>query len=98
MTTSKYVPTAADLAFRDADGDGVDDFTLAQRMQSISDEYLSVLAHDNSGPTSAGFKAMIDAEIMRRATKEAKQANKVARWSFGFAVVACIIALGDAIF
>lgn len=65
-------------------------------MQSISDEYLAVLAHDNSGPNSAGYKAMIAAEISRRGTREARRANLIARWSLSLALLACLIALGDA--
>ncbi len=93
---SDWTPTDADMAYRNFAGDDL--FEEARLMQSISPEYLSVLAHDNAGPKSAGMKAMIDAEFARRGTLEAQRANKTARWSFAISILACVIAAGDAIF
>lgn len=93
-----YVATQADGAFQDALCDDSDDFTLALLMQSVSDAHLAVLAHDHTDPKSAAFKAMIDAEIARRGTNEARRANKMAKLSLVIALVALIVAIGDLAF
>lgn len=93
---TEWAPSDADMAFKQYAGSDL--FEIARLMQSISVEYLSVLAHDNSAPTDAGFKAMVDAEVARRGTLEAQRANKTARWSFAIAILACVIAASDAIF
>ena len=86
-----YQPTEADMAFQQYAGD--DPFEEAHLMQSISDEYLSVLACDNSGERSAGFRAMIEVEIARRGTLEAKHANRLAKRSFALAAAALFVAV-----
>lgn len=88
-----YIPTAADRAFRDAHKAGADDFTLASRMQSISDASLAVLAYDNADQKSAAFKAMVDAEAARRGFDLARRANILAKWSLGFAVLSIIVSI-----
>ncbi|MDX8359078.1 hypothetical protein [Sphingopyxis terrae] len=90
-----YTPSAADMAFRNYKGNPFDE---ARLMQDISDEYLSVLAHDNSAPTSAGYKAMIDAEIARRGTLQAKRANGMAKWAIALSGLACAISVAAIIF
>lgn len=95
---SGYVATPADMAFCEAEAADANDFTLAQLMQNVSDEYLAVLAYDHAGPESASFKAMVDAEYLRRSTHQAQRANKVALLSLAIAAAALVVAIGDAIF
>lgn len=73
-----YKPTKGDIAYRDATEDDIDPFSEAKLLRKISHEYLAVLAHDNTTPDSAGYRALIDAEITRRGTLIARRANWIA--------------------
>lgn len=92
---SKYQPSKGDLAYRDAcNADSeMDPFEEAHLLQGISDTYLSVLASDNTGAQSAGFKAMLDAEANRRGSAIAKRANRIAWWSIVIAACSLIVSL-----
>lgn len=93
--SSRYRPTAGDLAYRNAfvNDPDLNPFEEAMLLQGISPAYLSALAHDNSGPRSAGFKAMIDAEVTRRGSGVAKRANIIAICSLTVAIAAAIISV-----
>lgn len=84
-----YRPTKHDLAYRNAtEGDDIDPFDEAMYLRKISHEYLSVLAHDNVGPASTSFKAMIDAELGRRGSLIARRANWIALSAVAISIVA----------
>lgn len=83
-----YKPTSGDLEYRNAVRDEeLPLFDEARLLRGVSHEYLAVLAHDNSAPECAGYKAMLDAEISRRGFAVARRANQIAITS---AVIACI--------
>jgi hypothetical protein len=86
----QYKPTKADLAFRDAEAADADIFTQAKLLQKVSDEYLIVMAHDNTDEHRAPFKAMIDAEAARRGDFPSRRANHIAILSLVVSIVALV--------
>jgi hypothetical protein len=83
-----YRPSTGDLAYRDAAKGDLDPFNEARLLRKVSHEYLSALIHDNSGPRSTGFKAMLDAEIARRGSLIARRANWIAFSALATSIVA----------
>lgn len=95
---STYQATKGDLEYRNAvmTNDRPNPFDEAVLLTRVSDAYLSVLAHDNSGERSRGFKAMIDAEATRRGSAIARRAYKISRWSLAIAAAALLVSLWGA--
>lgn len=92
---ARYKPTKGDLAFRDANeaAAGPNPFEEAILLRNVSDAYLSVLISDNAGPTSAGYKALLDAEMTRRGGQVARRANMIALGSLVVAIAAAVISV-----
>jgi hypothetical protein len=92
---SAYRPTAGDMAYRQAfmANPEINPFDEAVALSGVSDAYLSVLAHDNAGESSAAFRAMIDAEVTRRGSALSKRANLIAWISLAIAVVSAVISI-----
>ncbi|MBB4839200.1 hypothetical protein HNP52_002269 [Sphingomonas kyeonggiensis] len=88
-----YKPTKGDIRWRDASNAKTNPFQEARLLQSVSHEYLSVMLHDNSGPTSTGFKSMLDAEVSRRGSALARRANLIAMASAALSAISIVIAL-----
>ena len=90
-----YQPSAGDLAYRNAfaaDPD-LNPFEEAVLLQDISDAYLSVLVSENIGERSAGYRAMLDAELVRRGSAIAHRANRIAWISLAVAIASVIISV-----
>jgi len=89
-----YQPSAGDLKYRDAwKSDQLNPFEEAVLLQGVSHAYLSVLVSENSGERSAGFKAMLDAEVIRRGQHLAQRANRIAITALCVAVLAVVISI-----
>lgn len=91
----KYKPTRGDLAFSAAHAGAAEPnpFEEAILLRNLSDAYLSVLISDNAGPTSAGYKALLDAEMTRRGALVARRANLIALGSLVVAIAAAVISV-----
>lgn len=90
-----YTPSAGDLAYSKASkrSEGINPFEEAMLLRKVSDTYLSVLISDNTSSRSVGFRAMIEAELTRRAGATARQANAIAIFAAGAALASAIIAV-----
>lgn len=93
MNRAQYKPSKADIRWRDAIRDGVDGFEKARLLRDVSHEHLAVMLHANSGPTSAGFRAMLEAEQARRGSMVARRANWIAAASLAVSLLALVIAV-----
>lgn len=89
----RYTPTAGDLEYRNASQGDLDPFEEAALLRYVSHEYLAVLAHDNTGERSVGFKAMIDAELARRGSDIARRANRIALGALFVAIAALTVSI-----
>lgn len=91
----RYKPTAGDRAYRDAiyAKEELNPFEESILLHDVSDTYLAVLISANAGPTSAGTKALYDAEIARRGSLVAKRANRIAGWSLAVAALSLVVAI-----
>lgn len=89
----RYTPSGGDLAYRDAAKGELSPFDEARLLRRVSHEYLAVLASDNTGPSSAGFKAMVDAELARRGSAIAMRANWIAAGALVVSMAALAVSL-----
>ncbi len=95
MPRRSYEPSVGDLRYRNAviNHPDLDPFEEAVLLREISDEYLSVLAHDNTGDKCAGFAAMITTEQNRRSRTIAHRANRIALVALAVSIGSLMIAL-----
>lgn len=92
---SRYKPSKGDMAFMEAQRSvpGPNLFEDAELLRNVSDTYLSVLIADNAGPTSASYKALLDAEMTRRGGLAARRANHIAIASLMTALASVFISV-----
>jgi len=93
IMAKEYKPTKGDLRFRDSYKQKLNAFEKARLLRNVSHEYLSALAHDNSGVAGGGFKAMIDAEAMRRGSVVAKRANLISMLALAVAMISVAVSV-----
>lgn len=88
-----FKPSKGDLRFQEADRKNGNDFDTARLLRDVSHEYIAVMLSSNAGPTSAGFRALLEAELSRRSSRIAHRANWIAAASLAISVLAVVIAV-----
>ena len=89
-----YKPSVGDLRFRNAVlNSKPNPFDEAFLLRKVSDTYLSVLISDNSGERSAGYRALLEAELTRRGLVAAARANVIS----GMALAVSVLAIATAV-
>lgn len=93
VSHAHYRPTKGDLAYQQAENAeaDLDPFEEAILLRKVSAAFLSVSISENTGPTCAPYRAMLDAEMARRGSMVAKRANQISIASFVIALASLVI-------